>query len=81
MNVKFLPEIPISLPDLPISLPDLLAKIEKGYVEEALLKSSGNQTEAAKLLGLGRSTLAEKIRRRAAGVKRNTTYLYTGASK
>lgn len=63
-----------TLPELPVSLPELLAMIEKEYVEEALSRTEGNQTEAAKLLGMGRTTLIEKMRRRAAGVRRNTTY-------
>jgi sigma-54 specific flagellar transcriptional regulator A len=68
------------LPELPVSLSDLLAMIEREYVEEALAKSDGNQTEAAKLLGMGRTTLVEKMRRRASGVRRNTTYAYQTAA-
>ncbi len=66
----------IFLPELPVTLSDLLATIEREYVEEALTKSDGSQTKAAKLLGMRRTTLVEKIRRRASGVKRNTTYAY-----
>lgn len=68
------------LPELPVTLSDLLAVIEREYVEEALAKSDGNQTEAAKLLGMGRTTLVEKMRRRASGVRRNTTYAYQADS-
>ena len=36
--------------------------IERGVIECALRSVSGNRTKAAKLLGIGRSTLFDKIR-------------------
>jgi len=38
-----------------------LAEMEKNYIREALSKAGGNKTLAAKLLGIGRSTLFRKL--------------------
>lgn len=38
-----------------------LEEVEKNYIQEALLKAHGNKTLAAKLLGIGRSTLFRKL--------------------
>ena len=38
-----------------------LAEMEKNYIREALRKAGGNKTLAAKLLGIGRSTLFRKL--------------------
>jgi DNA-binding NtrC family response regulator len=43
---------------------------ERGAVEKALLTTSGNKKEAAKLLGISRVTLYEKIRKYGISVKR-----------
>jgi sigma-54 specific flagellar transcriptional regulator A len=52
-----------SLP-LPVDLPQLLRDLEMSYIAKALLQTGGNKKEAAKLLGMGRTTLVEKLRRR-----------------
>jgi len=52
-----------SLP-LPVDLPQLLRDLEMSYITKALLQTGGNKKEAAKLLGMGRTTLVEKLRRR-----------------
>jgi DNA-binding NtrC family response regulator len=52
-----------SLP-LPVDLPKLLRDLEMSYITKALLQTGGNKKEAAKLLGMGRTTLVEKLRRR-----------------
>ncbi len=39
-----------------------LAKVEQAYIEEALHRTSGNRTEAARLLGISRRTLQRKLR-------------------
>lgn len=41
----------------------LLDEIEPPLIEEALRYTEGNQTRAARLLGITRNTLREKIRR------------------
>jgi sigma-54 specific flagellar transcriptional regulator A len=51
---------------LPVDLPRLLRETEESYIQLALLQSHGNKKEAAKLLGMGRTTLVEKLRRKAA---------------
>ena len=53
-NSKFIPETGV---DLKKSVTDL----EIALIKEALKKSDGNVTKAAKLLTLGRTTLIEKI--------------------
>jgi sigma-54 specific flagellar transcriptional regulator A len=50
--------------ELPVSLPTLLRRLEDAYIAKALAHSGGNKKEAARLLGLGRTTLVEKLRRR-----------------
>lgn len=54
-----------ALPTLPIELNKVLAQIEAGYIHEALVMCNWNQTEAAKLLCIKRTTLIEKLRRHA----------------
>jgi sigma-54 dependent transcriptional regulator, flagellar regulatory protein len=49
---------------LPVDLPTLLRELEDAYIRAALAQTHSNKKEAAKLLGLGRTTLVEKLRRR-----------------
>ena len=49
---------------LPVDLPNLLRELEDAYIRAALARTQSNKKEAAKLLGLGRTTLVEKLRRR-----------------
>jgi sigma-54 specific flagellar transcriptional regulator A len=51
---------------LPVDLPRLLRETEEAYIGLALSQSGGNKKEAARLLGMGRTTLVEKLRRKAA---------------
>lgn len=46
-----------------VSLNDLIEKVEKNLFTWALSKTSGNQSKAAKLLGVPRTTLQEKIKK------------------
>lgn len=48
-----------------VNLKDHLRDIEVNFIEQALQMDSGNVTKAAKRLGLGRTTLIEKIRKHA----------------
>jgi sigma-54 specific flagellar transcriptional regulator A len=58
-------ERPISLsPDRPVDLPAMLRRIEDAYIDAALSHTGGNKKAAADLLGLQRTTLVEKLRRR-----------------
>ncbi|MBE2252088.1 MAG: sigma-54-dependent Fis family transcriptional regulator [Myxococcus sp.] len=52
-------------PKLPIDLPALLRTLEDAYIAAALQQAGGNRKAAADLLGLQRTTLVEKLRRRA----------------
>jgi DNA-binding NtrC family response regulator len=51
---------------LPVDLPTMLRQIENAYINAALTQTHCNKKEAAKLLGMGRTTLVEKLRRRTA---------------
>ena len=51
---------------LPVDLPRLLRETEEAYIRLALDQTGGNKKEAARLLGMGRTTLVEKLRRKAA---------------
>ncbi len=49
---------------LPADLPAYLRDLEWSFIERALTETGGNKQAAARMLGLGRTTLVEKIRRR-----------------
>ncbi|HVZ89224.1 MAG TPA: helix-turn-helix domain-containing protein [Polyangia bacterium] len=55
---------PAPIVNLPVDLPGLLRQLEDAYIRAALEQTHSNKKEAAKLLGLGRTTLVEKLRRR-----------------
>jgi sigma-54 specific flagellar transcriptional regulator A len=57
---------PDSMVSLPVDLPTMLRQIENAYINAALMQTHCNKKEAAKLLGMGRTTLVEKLRRRTA---------------
>jgi sigma-54 specific flagellar transcriptional regulator A len=57
---------PESSLQLPVDLPRLLRELETAYINRALAHTGGNKKEAARLLGMGRTTLVEKLRRRNA---------------
>ena len=48
----------------PVDLPGLLRRLEEAYIDAALNRTGGNKKAAADLLGLQRTTLVEKLRRR-----------------
>jgi sigma-54 specific flagellar transcriptional regulator A len=58
---------PLSLPapGQPLDLPGLLRRLEDLYIDCALARTNGNRKAAAESLGLQRTTLVEKLRRRA----------------
>jgi DNA-binding NtrC family response regulator len=58
------PTTPAPVVTLPVDLPVLLRELEDAYIRAALAQTHSNKKEAAKLLGLGRTTLVEKLRRR-----------------
>jgi sigma-54 specific flagellar transcriptional regulator A len=57
---------PEPIVSLPVDLPTMLRQIENAYINAALTQTRCNKKEAAKLLGMGRTTLVEKLRRRTA---------------
>ena len=64
---QFVPELPVSapaaLPECGVDLKEHLAGIERQAIEEALAHADGVVQKAADALGVGRTTLVEKIRR------------------
>jgi sigma-54 specific flagellar transcriptional regulator A len=60
------PVTPDPIVTLPVDLPTMLRQIENAYINAALSQTRCNKKEAAKLLGMGRTTLVEKLRRRNA---------------
>ena len=58
---------PVVLPEDGVDLKAHLALVEKNLIAEALEKSDGVVARAAKLLGVQRTTLVEKIKRYGLG--------------
>jgi DNA-binding NtrC family response regulator len=58
---------------LPVDLPTLLRDLEDAYIRAALAHTQCNKKEAAKLLGMGRTTLVEKLRRRNLAASRSSS--------
>jgi sigma-54 specific flagellar transcriptional regulator A len=56
---------PTPIMQFPVDLPTMLRELENRYINAALLHTGSNKKEAAKLLGMGRTTLVEKLRRRS----------------
>ena len=52
------------LPKSGLDLRLLLTELEERFIAEALARTGGNRNRAAELLGLNRTTLVEKLRRR-----------------
>ncbi len=53
----------IPLPQEGISLPEVLREFEIGLIKQAILRTHGVKSKAAKLLGLKRTTLVEKMKK------------------
>ena len=53
----------LDLPEQGIDLPALVSKIEQEMIAKALLRTGNNKGAAARLLGLKRTTLVEKLKR------------------
>ena len=62
----------VDLPRGGLDLKQYLAKIEQDMIHQALVESDGVVQRAAELLGVGRTTLVEKIRRYDLGTAKKT---------
>ena len=49
--------------DCAISLPEKIERLEKNDIQNALYETNGNQTLAAKRLGIGRTCLIAKMKK------------------
>ena len=54
----------VDLPQDGVDLRQLLTQLEDRLIEQALQRTGGNKNRAAELLGMNRTTLVEKLRRR-----------------
>jgi DNA-binding NtrC family response regulator len=54
----------LDLPPTGVDLRSLLAQLEERFIDQALQRTGGNKNRAAELLGMNRTTLVEKLRRR-----------------
>jgi len=63
LTLPTLPPLP-STCSAPVDLPALLRELEERYIRAALAATRGNKKAAASMLGLQRTTLVEKLRRR-----------------
>jgi DNA-binding NtrC family response regulator len=54
----------LELPATGVDLRTLLLQLEEKLIGQALERTGGNKNRAAELLGLNRTTLVEKLRRR-----------------
>jgi DNA-binding NtrC family response regulator len=59
-------QIPTALPPEGVDLYQVLADLEDRLIREALGRSGGNKNQAARILGLNRTTLVEKLRKKRA---------------
>jgi DNA-binding NtrC family response regulator len=57
---------PLQLPAGGLDLREALQHFEDSMIRQALLQTGGNKNQAAKILGLNRTTLVEKLRKRGA---------------
>lgn len=64
----------VNLPSNGLDLKQYLAKIEQDMIQQALLESHGVVQRAAELLGIGRTTLVEKIRRYNLNSRKKTAH-------
>ena len=53
----------LDLPETGVDLPGLVGRIERDLIGRALARTEGNRADAARLLGLKRTTLVEKLKR------------------
>ncbi|HEY0705991.1 MAG TPA: helix-turn-helix domain-containing protein, partial [Polyangia bacterium] len=54
----------LDLPPTGVDLRMLLSQLEGRFIDQALARTGGNKNRAAELLGMNRTTLVEKLRRR-----------------
>ena len=57
-------DAPAPLPDTGIDLRAAVEAFESNLIRQALARTGGNKNRAAELLGLNRTTLVEKLRRK-----------------
>ena len=61
-------ELGLRLPPGGIDLRDALQRLEDSLIHQALVHTGGNRNQAARILGLNRTTLVEKLRKRPSAV-------------
>ena len=75
IGLEYLPRTLHEKPAQPALLPEVsLREMERRLIEEALQKTSGNISNAAKLLGIGRNTLYSKLKEYEIAHSRNDLF-------
>jgi DNA-binding NtrC family response regulator len=64
MSVVDLENATLDLPESGVDLRIFLTQLEERLIAQALERTGGNKNRAAELLGMNRTTLVEKLRRR-----------------
>jgi DNA-binding NtrC family response regulator len=64
INVVDLDQATLDLPETGVDLRIFLTQLEERLIAQALERTGGNKNRAAELLGMNRTTLVEKLRRR-----------------
>ena len=64
MTVVDLENATLDLPEAGVDLRIFLTQLEERLITQALERAGGNRNRAAELLGMNRTTLVEKLRRR-----------------
>ena len=59
--------MPSQLPDEGINLREVIEEFESSLVRQALERTKWNKNQAAKLLGMNRTTLVEMVKRKRIG--------------
>ncbi len=72
------PPMALDQVELPLDLPAMLRKLEDQLIDRALIRTNGNRKAAADMLGLQRTTLVEKLRRRTRETEFTQSAVATG---
>ena len=67
LPAKYSPSLQITIPQDGLDLKGVIGAIELSLIDQALRKTQGNKQQASKLLGIKRTTLIEKMKKR--GIK------------
>jgi DNA-binding NtrC family response regulator len=64
-------DLKINFPDQGLNLKDIVTRLEDSLILESLKRTNGNKNQASKLLGLNRTTLIEKMKKKKMSLEYN----------